>query len=79
MEKQLVSKISLKSCVLFVGAPSLGVKSASVAGKRSSIAHSAVVGVASPGISLPPSLPAHSLTQQKGALLMRAALLMCLQ
>tara|TARA_X000000950_G_scaffold116719_1_gene146441 strand:- start:2709 stop:2861 length:153 start_codon:yes stop_codon:yes gene_type:complete len=44
MEKQFVSKIFLKSCVLFVGAPSLGVKSGSVAGKRSFIAHSAVVG-----------------------------------
>jgi hypothetical protein len=34
MEKQFLRKISLKSCVLLVGAPSLGVKSGSVAGKR---------------------------------------------
>ena len=43
-ERQFVSKISLKSCALLVGAPSLGVKSGSAAGKRSSIAHSVVVG-----------------------------------
>ena len=44
MEKHYVRKIFLRNCALFVGVASLGVKNGSVAGRRLSIAHVAVVG-----------------------------------
>ena len=44
MEKQYASKIYLRKCALFVGVASLGVKNGSVAGRRLSTVHSAVVG-----------------------------------
>jgi hypothetical protein len=43
MEKQFLSKISLRNCALFVGVASLGVKNGSVVGRRLSTAHVAVV------------------------------------
>tara|TARA_B100000989_G_scaffold231372_1_gene178181 strand:- start:1111 stop:1263 length:153 start_codon:yes stop_codon:yes gene_type:complete len=44
MEKQYVSKISLRNCALFVSVASLGVKNGSVVGRRLSTVHVAVVG-----------------------------------